>query len=105
MRVVEQYDYKKAWFRFVPTIEVSTTKAVSGSLYSELGSGNTFAIVGVSRTNLKPPLRSLLGSQRGRSHHLGHGGDLEIIVLGWGHGRVRHRCCAALYLGIYMYEI
>ena len=48
-----QYDYKKAWFHFVPTVEVATTKAVSGSLYSELGSGKTFAIVGVSRTNLK----------------------------------------------------
>jgi len=53
IRVGAQYDYKKAWFHFVPTIEVATTKAVSGSLYSELGSGNTIAIVGVSRTNLK----------------------------------------------------
>ena len=53
IRVGAQYDYKKAWFHFVPTIEVATTRAVSGSLYSELGSGNTFAIVGVSRTNLK----------------------------------------------------
>jgi hypothetical protein len=54
MRVGAQYDYKKAWFHFVPTLEVSTTKAVAGSLYSELGSGKTFAIAGVSRTNLKP---------------------------------------------------
>jgi hypothetical protein len=54
MRVGAQYDYKKGWFHFVPTIEVSTTTAVSGSLYSELGSGKTFAIAGVSRTNLKP---------------------------------------------------
>ena len=53
IRVGAQYDYKKAWFHFVPTIEVATTKAVSGSLYSELGSGNTIAIAGVSRTNLK----------------------------------------------------
>src|SRR5882762_2874824 len=53
MRVGAQYDYKRGWFHFVPTLEVSTTKAVSGSLYSELGSGKTFAIVGVSRTNLK----------------------------------------------------
>src|SRR6266446_8150789 len=53
IRVGAQYDYKKAWFHFVPTVEVSTTKAVSGSLYSELGSGKTFAIAGVSRTNLK----------------------------------------------------
>src|SRR5437870_13539279 len=42
IRVGAQYDYKKAWFHFVPTIEVATTKAVSGSLYSELGSGKTF---------------------------------------------------------------
>jgi hypothetical protein len=54
IRTGAQYDYKKAWFHFVPTIEVSTTKAVSGSLYSELGSGSTIAIVGYSRTNLKP---------------------------------------------------
>ena len=53
MRVGTQYDYKKAWFHFVPTIEVATSKAVSGSLYSELGSGKTFLIAGVSRTNLK----------------------------------------------------
>ena len=53
IRVGAQYDYKKAWFHFVPTIEVATTKGVSGSLYSELGSGKTFAIAGVSRTNLK----------------------------------------------------
>ena len=53
MRVGAQYDYKKAWFHFVPTLEVATTKGVSASLYSELGSGKTFAIVGVSRTNLK----------------------------------------------------
>ena len=53
IRVGAQYDYKKAWFHFVPTIEVATTKAVSASLYSELGAGKTFAIAGVSRTNLK----------------------------------------------------
>ena len=53
IRVGAQYDYKKAWFHFVPTLEVATSKAVSGSLYTELGSGKTFAIVGVSRTNLK----------------------------------------------------
>lgn len=49
-----QYDYRKAWFHFVPTIEVATTKAVSGSLSFELGSGKTLALVGYSRTNLKP---------------------------------------------------
>jgi hypothetical protein len=53
MRVGAQYDYKKAWFHFVPTIEVATSKAVSGSLYSEWGSGKTVLIAGVSRTNLK----------------------------------------------------
>jgi len=53
MRIGAQYDHKKAWFHFVPTIEIATTKGLSGSLYSELGAGKTFAIVGVSRTNLK----------------------------------------------------
>ena len=54
MRVGAQYDYKKGWFHFVPTLEVSTTRAMSGSLYSELGSGKTIAIVGIARTNLRP---------------------------------------------------
>jgi hypothetical protein len=53
LRVGAQYDYKKGWLHLVPSIEVETTKGVAGSLYSELGSGKTFAIVGVSRTNLK----------------------------------------------------
>lgn len=53
IRIGAQYDYKKKWFHFVPTLEVATTKGVSGSLYSEFGSGKTIAIVGVSRTNLK----------------------------------------------------
>src|SRR5262249_47908328 len=52
LRTGIQYDYKKKWFHFVPTIEVATTKAVSGSLYTEWG-GNTILIAGVSRTNLK----------------------------------------------------
>src|SRR2546427_3993232 len=54
MRVGAQYDYKKDWFHLVPTLEVSTTRAMAGSLYSELGSGKTFAIAGVARTNLRP---------------------------------------------------
>jgi hypothetical protein len=53
MRVGAQYDYKKAWFHFVPYAEVSTTKALAGVLYAEFG-GKTFAIAAVSRTNLKP---------------------------------------------------
>jgi hypothetical protein len=54
LRTGIQYDYRKAWFHFVPTIEVATTRAVSGSLSFELGSGKTTALVGYSRTNLKP---------------------------------------------------
>lgn len=53
MRVGAQYDYKYQWLHLVPTLEVSTTKAMAGSLYSEMG-GRTYAIAGVSRTNLKP---------------------------------------------------
>jgi hypothetical protein len=53
IRVGAQYDYKKAWLHLVPTLEVSTSRAMSGSLYSELGSGKTLAIAGVSRTNLR----------------------------------------------------
>lgn len=53
-RVGAQYDYKKKWLHLVPSLEVETTKGVAGSLYSELGAGKNVAIVGVSRTNLKP---------------------------------------------------
>jgi hypothetical protein len=54
MRVGGQYDYKKGWLHLVPSLEVSTTKAMSGSLSSELGSGKTVFLAGVSRTNLRP---------------------------------------------------
>jgi hypothetical protein len=52
-RVGAQYDYKKGWLHLVPSLEVETTKGVAGSLYSEMG-GDTYAIAGISRTNLKP---------------------------------------------------
>jgi hypothetical protein len=52
LRAGAQWDYKKKWFHFSPTIEVATTKAVTGSLYSEWGY-KTYAIAGVARTNLK----------------------------------------------------
>ena len=48
LRTGIQYDYRKAWFHFVPTIEVATTRAVSGSLSFELGSGKTVALAGRS---------------------------------------------------------
>ena len=54
LRVGAQYDYKNGWLHLVPTLEVSTTRAMSGSLYSELGSGKTYAIAGIARTNLRP---------------------------------------------------
>ena len=54
MRVGAQYDYKKGWLHIVPSLEVATTKAMSGSLSSELGSGKTVVLAGVSRTNLRP---------------------------------------------------
>src|SRR6267143_692589 len=53
IRIGGQYDYKKAWLHLVPSLEVETTRALSGSLYSELGSSKTVAIVGVARTNLR----------------------------------------------------
>ena len=54
MRIGGQYDYKKGWLHLVPSLEVSTTRAMSGSLSSELGSGKTTFLAGVSRTNLRP---------------------------------------------------
>jgi hypothetical protein len=54
IRVGAQYDYKKGWLHLVPSLEVSTTRAMAGSLSSELGSGKTVVIAGVSRTNLRP---------------------------------------------------
>ena len=54
MRVGAQYDYRKGWLHLVPSLEVSTTRAMAGSLSSELGSGKTVVLAGVSRTNLRP---------------------------------------------------
>lgn len=54
MRVGAQYDYKKGWLHLVPSVEVATTRALSGSLSAELGSGKTTALVGIARTNLRP---------------------------------------------------
>ncbi len=54
IRVGAQYDYKKGWLHLVPSLEVSTTRAMAGSLSSELGSGKTVVLAGVSRTNLRP---------------------------------------------------
>lgn len=54
MRVGAQYDYKKGWLHLVPSVEVATTRALSGSLSAELGSGKTVALVGIARTNLRP---------------------------------------------------
>ena len=52
-RIGAQYDCQYKWIHFVPTLELASTRAVAGSLYTELG-GQTYAIVGISRTNLKP---------------------------------------------------
>ena len=54
IRVGAQYDYKKAWLHLTPSLEVATTGAMSGSLSSEIGSGKTIGLAGVSRTNLRP---------------------------------------------------
>jgi len=54
IRVGAQYDYRKGWLHIVPSLEVSTTRAMAGSLSSELGSGKTVVLAGVSRTNLRP---------------------------------------------------
>ena len=53
IRVGTQYDYHKDWLHLTPSVEVATTKAISASLSSELGKGNTTALIGYSRTNLK----------------------------------------------------
>src|SRR3989442_13237642 len=46
IRVGAQYDYKKGWLHIVPSLEVSTTRAMAGSLSSELGSGKTVVLAG-----------------------------------------------------------
>ena len=48
-----EYDYQHKWLNITPTLELGSNGAVSGSLYSELGT-KTYAIVGISRTNLRP---------------------------------------------------
>jgi len=38
----------------LPTLQVATNGLVAGQLYSELGGGSSYAILGASRTNLRP---------------------------------------------------
>ena len=96
IRIGGQYDYKKGWLHLVPSLEVETTRALSGSLYSELGSGNTVAIAGVARTNLRAffdlfwdPGDSV---QLGIAHKLGKNiGSGTIVLEGPGRAKILSR--------------
>jgi hypothetical protein len=48
-----EYDWHRGSFLVVPTVQAATNGLKAAQLYSELG-GATYAIVGASRTNLRP---------------------------------------------------
>jgi len=52
-RVGAEYDFQHDWLLFIPTLQVTTIGAVSGSLYAELGT-EYYGIIGFARTNLRP---------------------------------------------------
>ena len=52
-RIGGEYDLQYKWVLFIPTIEIGSSGALAGSLYSELGNKN-YGILGYSQTNGKP---------------------------------------------------
>jgi hypothetical protein len=52
-RVGAEYDFQHDWLLFIPTLQVITNGAVSGSFYTELGT-EYYGIIGFARTNLRP---------------------------------------------------
>ena len=52
-RVGGEYDFQHEWLLVIPTLQVNTSGAVSGSLYSEIGT-EYYGILGFARTNLRP---------------------------------------------------
>ena len=68
-----EWDLHRGWLLFVPTVQAATNGLKAAQLYTELG-GSTYAILGASRTNLRPfynlswdPNESV---QLGLGHHL-----------------------------------
>lgn len=53
LRLGAEYDYQRGEALVVPSLQVATHGLVAASVYGELG-GRWFAIVGASRTNLRP---------------------------------------------------
>jgi hypothetical protein len=52
-RLGAEYDFQYKCFLFIPTVEIGSTGALAGSIYSEVGAKN-YAIIGYSQTNMKP---------------------------------------------------
>ena len=52
-RIGAEYDYQREWLLLIPTLQVANNGAVSGMLYSELGT-DYYGILGFARTNLRP---------------------------------------------------
>ncbi len=52
-RVGVEYDWRRGGVLIVPTLQAATNGLRAGQLYAELG-GASYAILGVSRTNLRP---------------------------------------------------
>ncbi|HVO11121.1 MAG TPA: hypothetical protein VMX54_10320 [Vicinamibacteria bacterium] len=74
-RLGAEWDLHRGSVLFVPTLQAATNGLKAGQIYSEIG-GSTYAIVGASRTNLRPfynlswdPNESV---QLGLGHHLSH---------------------------------
>jgi hypothetical protein len=83
-RVGAEYDWRHGSVLIVPTLQAATNGLRAGQLYSELG-GTSYAILGVSRTNLRPfynlswdPNESV---QLGVGHHLSHYDKLYAFTI------------------------
>ncbi len=48
-----EYDLRRDWFTFVPSVQAATHGFLGGSVYGEVGKG-VYAIMGLGRTNLQP---------------------------------------------------
>ena len=79
-----EYDLRRRQILLIPSIQVASASFVGGSVYSEIGE-TLYAVVGVSRTNLRPytnlnfdPNES---SQLGAGVHFGRADSVAAFVI------------------------
>ena len=53
-RVGYEYDYHSDWLTVVPSAQAATRGFLGATLYTEVGHGGFFGIMGMGRTNLRP---------------------------------------------------